>query len=300
MVATTAGSGLVSQSEITQKFPIKIFTVADLGVDQEKLLRSLLPSYEMLTWDYYDVRREQIDLIQKHGPALTEQEQVLVRDYYRGVITADAVRPLTARLDVETQAAIAALTPYRRRHVTNFVCRRASGNEWKIEIKPSSAVAQNVDAVDYRSIQRVFPAIMPEVWNLVEFQKLLRGLARLAESVEPGMDAFEGTCWQNGIVARQKKSASNSPEGIHQDGSDYIVSALVLERKNVTGGMSRVFGPDKKTTLLEHVLMPGEGIFQADAGSPLWHDVTPVSIDDTTQAAGVRNMLGFDINILDG
>jgi hypothetical protein len=99
-------------------------------------------------------------------------------------------------------------------------------------------------------------------------------------------------------VARPGVSATNSPEGIHQDGADYIVSALVMERAGVTGGESRVYDSDKKTVLLRHTLLPGEGLFQVDAGSPLWHDVTPVVAQG--DGMGVRSLFGLDIRVQSG
>ena len=46
----------------------------------------------------------------------------------------------------------------------------------------------------------------------------------------------------------------NSPEGIHRDGADYIVSALVLNRFNVQDGESIIYTPDKKHILFQDIL----------------------------------------------
>jgi hypothetical protein len=91
------------------------------------------------------------------------------------------------------------------------------------------------------------------------------------------------------------------PEGIHQDGAQYIISALVVEREGVTGGESIVYGPDKRTPYLASVLQLGEGIFQADTGSPLWHYVTPISFDPSSgHAEGKRSIFGFDVHVTPG
>jgi hypothetical protein len=90
---------------------------------------------------------------------------------------------------------------------------------------------------------------------------------------------------------------TNAPEGIHQDGSDYIVSALVIERRGVVGGESIVLGPDKRTEYLRHTLQEGQGIFQADVGSPLWHWATPVRpAAPSSGEEAVRNILGYDVH----
>ena len=49
----------------------------------------------------------------------------------------------------------------------------------------------------------------------------------------------------------QHQNATNAPEGIHQDGADYIVSALVLERKNIKGGKALYTVKTKKPVLLK-------------------------------------------------
>jgi len=99
-----------------------------------------------------------------------------------------------------------------------------------------------------------------------------------------------------GLIARNVKKVCNAPEGIHQDGANYIVSALVIERKNVQGGTSVIYGPDKREILYSRELQEGEGIFQADMHSPLWHYVTPISKVDKDQP-GHRYIIGLDFSV---
>jgi hypothetical protein len=77
------------------------------------------------------------------------------------------------------------------------------------------------------------------------------------------------------------------------------VSGLVIERHAVLGGESVVCEPDTERIHLRKSLLPGEGIFHADAGSPLWHNVSPIRLDPTSgEAEGKRSILGFDIHVL--
>ena len=70
----------------------------------------------------------------------------------------------------------------------------------------------------------------------------------------------------------------------------------MVERSNIAGGVSVVTSDDPQRVLLEHTLQPGEGLFQADVNSSLWHDVTPARLLDTKSSeVGVRNIFGFDI-----
>src|SRR5690606_3778372 len=60
------------------------------------------------------------------------------------------------------------------------------------------------------------------------------------------------------------------PEGIHKDGVDYIVSGLVVERKNITGGKSLIYD-NCGSEILEITLKEGMGILQPDEYSSLLH-----------------------------
>ena len=82
------------------------------------------------------------------------------------------------------------------------------------------------------------------------------------------------------------------PRSVHRDGADYIVSALVLNKRNVNGGKSTVLTPDKRSVLLEHTLEAGEGIFHEDR--ELWHDITKVHAGPDGEL-GYRDIIGLDI-----
>lgn len=93
--------------------------------------------------------------------------------------------------------------------------------------------------------------------------------------------------------------STNSPEGIHQDGMDYIVSALVIERENITGGVSRVYIKDDETyeKILNVRLEQGQGIFQPDRNTNLWHEVSPIELFDTSKE-GFRSTIGLDLQVV--
>ncbi|WP_238699289.1 2OG-Fe dioxygenase family protein [Helicobacter sp. MIT 05-5294] len=93
------------------------------------------------------------------------------------------------------------------------------------------------------------------------------------------------------------ESATNSPEGIHQDGVDFIVSAFVVESKNIGGGESMIYLEDKKTKVFQTTLKEGQGILQADKNSCLWHEVTPIYPLNKDLPA-YRSSIGFDIEIM--
>ena len=85
----------------------------------------------------------------------------------------------------------------------------------------------------------------------------------------------------------------NSPEGIHRDGADYIISALVMNRSNIDGGESIIYDKDKNI-VFNKILYPKEGIFQEDKN--LWHYVTPIK--SKGEYIGYRDILGIDIKVI--
>ncbi|MCR2055718.1 2OG-Fe dioxygenase family protein [Campylobacter helveticus] len=99
------------------------------------------------------------------------------------------------------------------------------------------------------------------------------------------------------IFCQGCESATNSPEGIHQDGMDFIMFAFVVERKNVNGAKSIVYAEDKETKIFEAVLKEGQGLLQADLHSSLWHEVTEISSLNPNEMA-YRSSIGFDIECL--
>jgi len=74
------------------------------------------------------------------------------------------------------------------------------------------------------------------------------------------------------------------------------LSALVIERSGVTGGVSRVRDGRDSAPMLEIELGAGEGIFQADADTQLWHEISPISLEPGA-TTGHRMTLGIDLHV---
>ncbi len=109
------------------------------------------------------------------------------------------------------------------------------------------------------------------------------------------------------VKAQPGIPGDNAPEGSHEDGADFIISALVVNRINITGGMSRVIEKlpsGEKEVIFEHTLQPGQFLFQADTGeekhygNDLWHDITPFFTADENSESW-RDIIGLDITILE-
>ena len=106
------------------------------------------------------------------------------------------------------------------------------------------------------------------------------------------------TVHHTSVICSEGYNVTNAPEGVHQDGVDYIVSAYVLERKNVKGGESVIYGAYKVTELLRTILEPGFGIFQPDLNADLWHTVEQISVIQGEKHS-LRSTIGLDFEIIE-
>ena len=261
------------------------------------------PTYEHLPWDLYLLKRDHVQYLAHCFPECNQTLMVeFLPKYFAGVLHEADLAEHLKRLSDEQLQEFKRIKPYRRRGISSFMlhkCEGCSNEWWRIEDLPHGAYAQSNTLVanDYRSLKRVFPPSPLAVTQNLQFRQVLVHLASMADKCRAGATKkIKITCQQVGITTDPDQIVSNSPEGIHQDGCDYIVSALVIERKEIAGGQSVVFGPDKSTEYLRHTLQDGQGIFQADEGSPLWHIVEPIQPETMGQAIpGVRNIIGYDI-----
>lgn len=299
---------LDTEAEISRRLgrsvedPIRVFDVDGLGIGLGELQRALAPSYRNLPWDEYDSRRARVEHLKRCFPSEQQALDGFLVGYFAGVADISEVQNLVDALSDRERRAFDAIKPFRRRAVASFAVRHGGdlGDRWLIERQPDLAFRQSSDHKgDYRSLERWFAPSTEAVTDAPVYRALIARLATVAREARGGsVRSMTITCHQMGLVAQPSSAVTNAPEGIHQDGSDYIVSALVVERRGVTGGESIVYGPDKQTELLRRQLSEGEGIFQSDVGSPLWHWVTPVRpIDPESTGEPVRNILGYDIQI---
>ncbi len=278
-------------------FPLRVFNLFGLGINRERFLKDLTPSFDWLPWDEYNVRHEQILFLSHCFPHETKKLRIFLKKYYAGEAGIQDLHHIIHRLTAGEKSDFERIQPYRRRTIAAFQIKKHTHSLWRIKRVPAKPLVQTGEN-DYRREARRFPEMSPTISNHHEFQKLLGCIADMVASIHKQPENLLVTAHQMGVSARHGRFGSNAPEGIHKDGVDYIISALVMERKAIRGGVSNVYGADKTTLFLSHTLEPGEGIFQSDSESPFWHDVTPVYLDtNSPEEEGERNIFGFDITI---
>ena len=282
----------------TDHSPIRQIDLHTFGIAPRPFLRTMAASFDDLPWDHYDVKSAQVDLLRRRFPDETDRLTRFLRDYYAGRSELETVSDLLRRLPVEDRRALEGIRPHRRRCLANFAVAYDPAGAPRVERTPIGSFAQQVGPDDCRTLPRVFAEAPVEVTTQPIFRRLLEGVTALANEVAAPRRAGRLVFHQVRTMARPGTPGQAAPEGIHQDGSDYIVSALVIERKAVLGGESTIYGPDRQTVYLRTVLQPGEGLFHADSGSPLWHGVSPVRLDPASgRSEGKRSIIGFDIHL---
>jgi hypothetical protein len=249
----------------TDKWPVHVLRLEDIGIDREAFIRDVRPSFERNKWDLYDVKNRRAALEQLGTP-----------------------------LNAAQQAAYAAIQPHRRRAMRKYTLTPRDGNQWLIEPNDERTFSQSV--TDYRSSTREFELIEPEISTHADVLTLIAAVAQTVREYRPALKQIHAVLHQVMVVARPAEAASPAPEGLHQDGADYIVSALVIDRSGVSGGVSKVREGRDSAPMLEVELGAGEGIFQADANTPLWHEISPISLTPGADA-GHRMTFGIDVHV---
>lgn len=278
--------------------PLRVFNLESFGIASTSFLEFMRPAFSLLHLDPYDAKRNKVAFLKKLFPTQGERLDRFLADYYAKRCDLDAIADLIAHLTPDDRHEFdrIGLTGRRKRSIARFIFQREK-DAWTIERKPASEFRQNVGKGDVRALVRKFAETSEFVTEYPPLLHLMRSLADMVREIEPDVERLEMNLHMMFIFADLMSKGENAPEGIHQDGADYIVSALVIERAGIIGGESIVYDTDKKTEFLRRTLAEGEGIFQSD--HLLWHYVTPIEEDPAVPPAyGHRSILGFDMKIL--
>jgi len=89
------------------------------------------------------------------------------------------------------------------------------------------------------------------------------------------------------IEANSDEAGKPTPEGIHRDGADFILIVL-LQRDNITGGVSHIYDADKKLQFGAVLEELGDAVLLDDR--KVWHGVSEVYALDKTKS-GYRDVL---------
>ena len=284
--------------------PIKKVHLGELGIDRQSFLMRLAPTFYNLSFDAYD-------------PALAAEEYV--RTAFRDVYSANEKSWLmlwnelserhfgdalagpaywSSLVSSEAQSVLLAIRPYRRRSCFQYHAKPDSTPfRWHLREVGTPTFTQAV--TDARARPRRFESAHPAVYRDPDVLLLIAMVCELIRQMPSVVaSSFKVTLHQMLTYATAATGSKPAPEGTHQDGSPFILSALVIERQNITGGVSSVYYTKREALAFRSELQPGEGILQSDRHHALWHGVSPIFAVDATKTA-FRSIIGLDIDFLD-
>jgi hypothetical protein len=140
-------------------------------------------------------------------------------------------------------------------------------------------------------IVRSFAPMLPDSMHGPFLHALVRSTFACLP-LDPGrqQDLWEVRIHQIRIVASPDQPGLPAPEGIHQDGTDFLTLHLV-RRHNVVGGETTIYDLDRQL-LQSYTMREALDSFILE-DSRIMHGVTPVHSADG-QTAGIRDILGVD------
>lgn len=147
----------------------------------------------------------------------------------------------------------------------------------------------------YGGVERRFVPLLPGTSN----SPLLHELIRFDFEHLPVSDKEKISVWEIGVhqiaIRPMESSPGNAtPEGIHQDGHDFVAMHL-FKRENVTGGVSRLF--DLKQQPIGEVVLTDTLDTLIIKDVALFHEVSLIAQKELGRMAS-RNMLLLDFNCL--
>jgi hypothetical protein len=140
-------------------------------------------------------------------------------------------------------------------------------------------------------IVRQFAPLLPVTVANPFLQSLVRStFACLPLAGERRERTWEARVHQIRIVAAPGEPGLPAPEGIHQDGTDFLTLHLV-RRRNVEGGESTIYDLDRRPIQKFTLRQPLDSMILDDPR--ILHGVTAVHSADG-QTLGIRDLLGVD------
>lgn len=265
------------------------FTLQDTGVNPGDF-DTIKHTFDALPEDIYERKLRQVQFLKARFPENRERLGSFLVDYYASDTALSSINDLLSKLPSSDQKHFHSIPSSRRRTISKFIIERTARYSVRLERISAGVFSQTYAHGDFPLyLPRVFEESSSELTEEAGFQALLRILCK---------EAFEYTEAKSmTLVVHQVTTSATSnhpfilPEGIHQDGADFIVSAIPIVMENVDIPASTIYDKEQVPIFTSH-LQIGEGLFHDDHS--YWHSVSDLH---TTAKQGKRGTLGFDIRI---
>ncbi|WP_233899908.1 2OG-Fe dioxygenase family protein [Tenacibaculum piscium] len=296
----------------TIKAPIRIGSLTDLAINKADFIASFKPFFDTdLMDDVYLVKNNQMAFLKSIFIEDRISLEKIHQDYFEGKLPKSVLNPwIDTLLENQKKEFLILSKITRQRNISSFTVEKSveKSAEKQIDnllIKRIEAKSFKQDVSDFRVWKRVFKQASKASVENELFKSLLKQVFLLISEIHPTTQKIKVTSHFMRTISDVQIKGENSPEGVHEDGAKYIVSALVINRTNILGGETQIFEAisEKKQLIFNTILEAGEFAFQADTGeekefgTDLWHYVTPIQPINLAEK-GVRDIIGFDIEIV--
>lgn len=286
--------------------PIRVFHLADLEINSEGFLARIGPTFHNLPSDPYDPALAAERLVKESFPDVYSAHEADWLLYWNELADLQYTNPLAGPqfwnqyiTSDDVQRALSNIRPHRRRSCFQYLARPHSSAEYRWELREVGTPTFAQAVTDVRARPRRFAASPMSVYRDEGILSLIGITCQLVRQTASVLATMMRVTLHQMLTYADIEGNEPAPEGMHQDGSPFIVSALVIERQNVVGGVSEVYYNKNEGLALAHELRPGYGILQSDIHNQYWHQVTAVYPSDPAQIA-YRSILGLDIDFVDG
>ncbi|HEA0264032.1 TPA: 2OG-Fe dioxygenase family protein [Salmonella enterica] len=174
---------------------------------------------------------------------------------------------------------------YRSRRYAEFLVDPARQS---VEVQPQVPYRQS-KALNYLNgdVDRHYLSIAPETISNEVFCHILLECSRILAVKHPET-LWRARIFQNRISAQRREPGSPTPEGIHRDGADYVLTIL-SDRQSVVGGESSMYSADGNTRLSSMLMRdPGDFILLDDRQT--MHGVTNIECEKQADT-GYRDVM---------
>jgi hypothetical protein len=131
-------------------------------------------------------------------------------------------------------------------------------------------------------VDRMFDPLEPAFVAHPALNRLLDWLTTLYDRCEDGRQRWNIRLHPYRVSAKQHEKGNPTPEGLHRDGVDYVVSMMV-SRRNVEGGETTITDNEGQVLWQRTLQKPLDIVIGKDAHT--MHAVSPVSPIDTGKEA---------------
>jgi len=293
-VQQSQSTASTSATQRIKRSPINEFNLCDFGIDLGTLLQAIGPTFDSLALDIYEKRRQEVVFLKSRFPEHLPVLNAFFLDYMSSKAKLSDLSDLISALSGGELFALERVGAVRHRSIAKFDVsfHEQVGTVVKLErVSAAGFVQKTSKNADFRALPRYFEEASEQVAGNSAVQKLLRSVAsKVKEQHEEPLHSLEITLHQV-IVSVDAETPFILPDGIHQDGADYIVSAIPVIMTGVVAPLSTVYDAHLQP-MLETRLGIGQGLLHDDRH--YWHSVSTLF---SSGAAGKRGTLGLDVQV---